>query len=77
MRRLLSGERIWEPHRQHFYQQAVRNGLSHTAVVKRVIAANLVLVGCGWAAENGRAAFSLTAAMVIVAGLLVALAMGR
>ena len=77
VRRLLSGERFWEPHRQHFYQQAVRNGLSHTAVVKRVIAANLVLVGCGWAAENGRAAFSLTAAMVIVAGLLVALAMGR
>jgi UDP-N-acetylmuramyl pentapeptide phosphotransferase/UDP-N-acetylglucosamine-1-phosphate transferase len=77
LRRLLSGERFWEPHRQHFYQQAVRNGLSHTAVVKRVIAANLVLVGCGWAAENGRAAFSLTAAMVIVAGLLVALAMRR
>jgi UDP-N-acetylmuramyl pentapeptide phosphotransferase/UDP-N-acetylglucosamine-1-phosphate transferase len=76
-RRLLSGERLWEPHRRHFYQQALRNGLGHTAVVTRVIAANLLLIGCGWAAENGRAVLSLTAAIVIVAALLVALATGR
>jgi UDP-N-acetylmuramyl pentapeptide phosphotransferase/UDP-N-acetylglucosamine-1-phosphate transferase len=76
-RRLLAGERIWRPHRRHFYQQAVRNGLAHTAVVKRVIAANLLLIVCGWAAESGRAVFSLSAAIVIVAVLLVALAAGR
>jgi UDP-N-acetylmuramyl pentapeptide phosphotransferase/UDP-N-acetylglucosamine-1-phosphate transferase len=76
-RRLLAGERVWEPHRRHFYQQAVRNGLPHSAVVKRVIAANLLLIGCGWAAENGRAAISLSAAIVTVAVLLVALAAGR
>jgi len=77
LRRLLAGERVWEPHRQHFYQQAVRNGLPHSAVVKRVIAANLLLIGCGWAAENGRAVISLSAAIVTVAVLLVALAAGR
>jgi UDP-N-acetylmuramyl pentapeptide phosphotransferase/UDP-N-acetylglucosamine-1-phosphate transferase len=77
LRRLLAGERVWEPHRQHFYQQAVRSGLSHSAVVKRVIAANLLLIGCGWAAENGRAVISLSAAIVTVAVLLVALAAGR
>ena len=76
-RRLLSGERLWEPHRQHFYQLAVRNGLGHSAVVKRVIAADVLLIGCGWAAENGRAMLSLGAAIVIVAALLVALAAGR
>jgi UDP-N-acetylmuramyl pentapeptide phosphotransferase/UDP-N-acetylglucosamine-1-phosphate transferase len=76
-RRVLAGERVWEPHRQHFYQQAVRNGLVHSAVVKRVIAANLLLIGCGWAAENGRAVISLGAAIVTVAALLVALAAGR
>jgi UDP-N-acetylmuramyl pentapeptide phosphotransferase/UDP-N-acetylglucosamine-1-phosphate transferase len=76
-RRLLSGERLWEPHRQHFYQLAVRNGLGHSAVVKRVIAADVLLIGCGWAAENGRAMLSLGAAIVIVAALLVALAVGR
>jgi hypothetical protein len=42
-----------------------------------VIAANLLLIGCGWVAENGRAVISLTAAIVIVAALLVALATGR
>jgi len=76
-RRLLRGERIWEPHRQHFYQQAVRNGLDHAAVVKRVIAANLLLIGCAWAAEIGRLVLSLATAIVIVAGLLVSLATGR
>jgi UDP-N-acetylmuramyl pentapeptide phosphotransferase/UDP-N-acetylglucosamine-1-phosphate transferase len=76
-RRLLAGERVWEPHRQHYYQQAVRNGLAHTAVVKRVIAANLLLIGCGWAAENGGAVISLGAAIVIAVALLVALAAGR
>jgi UDP-N-acetylmuramyl pentapeptide phosphotransferase/UDP-N-acetylglucosamine-1-phosphate transferase len=75
--RLLRGERVWEPHRQHFYQRAVRNGLGHAAVVKRVLAADFLLVGCGWAAENGRAMLSLSAAIVIVAVLLVALAAGR
>jgi UDP-N-acetylmuramyl pentapeptide phosphotransferase/UDP-N-acetylglucosamine-1-phosphate transferase len=76
-RRLLRGERVWEPHRQHFYQRAVRNGLGHSAVVKRVIAADILLIGCGWAAENGRAMLSLGAASVVVAALLVALAAGR
>jgi UDP-N-acetylmuramyl pentapeptide phosphotransferase/UDP-N-acetylglucosamine-1-phosphate transferase len=76
-RRLLSGERVWEPHRRHFYQQAVRSGLSQTAVVKRVIAANLLLIGCSWAAENGWATLAVVAAIVIVAALLVALAAGR
>ena len=75
--RLLRGERVWEPHRQHFYQRAVRNGLTHAAVVKRVLAANFLLIGCGWAAENGRAMLSLSVAVVIVAVLLIALAAGR
>ena len=44
---------------------------------KRVIAANLLLIGCSWAAENGWATLSIVAAIVIVAALLVALAAGR
>ena len=61
LRRLLRGERVWQAHRQHFYQQAVRRGLGHAAVVRRVIAADLVLIGCGWAAENGWGSVSLAA----------------
>jgi UDP-N-acetylmuramyl pentapeptide phosphotransferase/UDP-N-acetylglucosamine-1-phosphate transferase len=75
-RRLLRGERVWQAHREHFYQQAVRRGLGHAAVVKRVIAADLVLIGCGWAAENGWGPISLAASAATVAALLIALTRG-
>ncbi len=77
LRRLLRGERVWQAHRQHFYQQAVRDGLGHSAVVKRVIVADLLLIGCGWAAENGGGGIVLGGALAIVAVLLLALARGR
>ncbi len=76
-RRLLRGERVWQAHREHFYQRAVQRGLSHAAVVRRVIAADLVLIGCGWAAENGAGAVPLGLAAATVAILLAALAHGR
>jgi UDP-N-acetylmuramyl pentapeptide phosphotransferase/UDP-N-acetylglucosamine-1-phosphate transferase len=75
-RRLMRGERVWQAHREHFYQQAVRRGLGHAAVVERVIAADLVLLGCGWAAENGWSATALAASGATVAILLTALARG-
>jgi len=75
-RRLLRGERVWQAHREHFYQQAVRRGLGHASVVKRVIGADLVLIGCGWAAENGWGAIALAASATTVAILLTALARG-
>jgi UDP-N-acetylmuramyl pentapeptide phosphotransferase/UDP-N-acetylglucosamine-1-phosphate transferase len=77
VRRLLRGERVWQPHRQHFYQMAVRLGLDHDAVVKRVTTANLVLIGCAWTAENGWGPISLGGAIAIVAVLLITLARGR
>ena len=73
-RRLARGERVWHAHREHFYQRAVQRGLGHAAVVHRVIAANIVLIGCGWAAENGWPILGLTAAGVTVALLLAWLA---
>ncbi|HEX4184276.1 MAG TPA: glycosyltransferase family 4 protein [Stellaceae bacterium] len=76
VRRLLRGERVWQAHREHFYQQAVRRGLGHAAVAKRVIAADLVLIACGWAAENGWTATALAASAATVAILLMALARG-
>jgi UDP-N-acetylmuramyl pentapeptide phosphotransferase/UDP-N-acetylglucosamine-1-phosphate transferase len=76
VRRLLRGARVWQAHREHFYQHAVRRGLGHAAVVKRVIAADLVLIGCGWAAENGWSATALAASAATVAILLTALARG-
>jgi UDP-N-acetylmuramyl pentapeptide phosphotransferase/UDP-N-acetylglucosamine-1-phosphate transferase len=77
IRRLLRGERVWEAHRAHFYQQAVAQGRSHAAVAGRVVTADLLLVGCGWAAENGAGSWALVVAAVIVAGLIIGFTPGR
>lgn len=44
MRRLLSGEKIWHPHRTHFYQRASSPTSGHDRVVVRVAGLNIVLV---------------------------------
>lgn len=43
--RVARGERVWQAHRDHFYQQAIRRGFSHTEVTGRVILLNVVLIG--------------------------------
>jgi UDP-N-acetylmuramyl pentapeptide phosphotransferase/UDP-N-acetylglucosamine-1-phosphate transferase len=43
LRRLLAGEPVWQAHRTHFYQRAVKAGYSVSDVVTRVFAVNLVL----------------------------------
>jgi UDP-N-acetylmuramyl pentapeptide phosphotransferase/UDP-N-acetylglucosamine-1-phosphate transferase len=45
LRRLMRGEKIWEAHRSHFYQQATTNGFSVRGVVTRVAGLNLILAG--------------------------------
>ena len=72
----ISGDMLKHVLMEHFYQQAVRRGLGHAAVVERVIAADLMLIGCGWAAENGWGAVSLAASAATVAILLAALTRG-
>lgn len=39
-RRLMRGERIWQAHREHFYQHAVRQGRSHAQVVLAISITN-------------------------------------
>ena len=75
--RLWRGERVWQAHRQHFYQQAMQRGLGQADVVRRVIVANLVLVACGWAAENGAGVLAVPAAAIVVSVLLGVLARSR
>lgn len=48
--RLLRGERIWQAHRQHFYQRAVLGGLGHGKVSLRILTCNLVLIAFAAAA---------------------------
>jgi UDP-N-acetylmuramyl pentapeptide phosphotransferase/UDP-N-acetylglucosamine-1-phosphate transferase len=77
LRRLARRERVWEPHRRHFYQGAVQRGFGHAAIVERVMAANIVLIGCGWAAENGWPIVGLAVAGITVLLLLGWLAIAR
>lgn len=49
-RRAARGERIWQPHRSHFYQQAARRLGNHAAVVVRLIALNAGLIALAAAA---------------------------
>src|SRR5260221_638918 len=73
LRRLARGEKIWQPHREHFYQHAVQAGRSHQAVVLRVLFADLVLIGASLWAAAGPEGAALAVAIVTVAILLVEL----
>ena len=63
-------EKVWQAHRQHFYQRAVGRGLSHGAVTGAVLAAGVALVGLAAAAAWGWAWQAVAAAGVVVAALL-------
>ncbi len=47
IKRLLKGKKIWEPHSEHFYQQAVRKGMRHSSVVKIIMINNILLLLLG------------------------------
>jgi UDP-N-acetylmuramyl pentapeptide phosphotransferase/UDP-N-acetylglucosamine-1-phosphate transferase len=72
-RRLLRGERVWQAHREHFYQTAVRRGLSHGRVSGAIALVNTALVALSIAAAifgTTAAWLALAAAALLVAGLL-------
>lgn len=73
--RLLRGEKVWQAHRQHFYQRAIRAGADHGSVVRRILITNLVLIGCA-AASARIGAWALVPATVTVAVLLMHLGRG-
>ena len=51
--RLRRGERIWQAHRDHFYQKAVRGGMSHRQVTMRIVFLNIALIGFAAVAAIG------------------------
>lgn len=44
-RRVLRGEKVWEPHRRHIYQKFVISGISHAKTTLLYGAASVILVG--------------------------------
>jgi UDP-N-acetylmuramyl pentapeptide phosphotransferase/UDP-N-acetylglucosamine-1-phosphate transferase len=67
LRRLMNGEKIWQPHRSHFYQRAVQAGLSHSDVARRVAETNLLLVLLSYFAVTGMPLLALAIAVGSVA----------
>lgn len=68
MRRLLSGARVWEAHRDHYYQRLVQLGLGHrkTALVEYGMMGGCAVVGL-WAMtlpESGQHAVLAAAAVI-------------
>ena len=45
LRRLSSGERVWQAHRTHYYQRATDRGFTVTEIVARVFVVNVALAG--------------------------------
>jgi len=76
LRRACAGRKVWQAHREHFYQHAVQRGLPHAAVAGAVAAADLALMALALlAAAAGpgvtpTGAACLGAAALVVAALL-------
>lgn len=66
IRRGVNGEKIWQAHRKHFYQRAVRGGRSHATVSLLVLATNLVLIGAAVLAVQGYVWLGLGVAVLVV-----------
>jgi Fuc2NAc and GlcNAc transferase len=55
LKRIFRGEKFWEAHNQHFYQQAIKKGYSHHEVTLFFVTANMVLfVIAAWFAGIGK-----------------------
>lgn len=52
LRRLFRGARVWEAHREHFYQVAVAGGRSHAEVTTMILSVNALLVAAAAAAVH-------------------------
>lgn len=69
LKRLSRGEKIWEPHRSHFYQRSAVAVGSHAVVVRRVAVCNAVLIVLAVLALS-LPVFAFVLAVMCVGGLL-------
>ncbi|HLN24093.1 MAG TPA: glycosyltransferase family 4 protein [Patescibacteria group bacterium] len=73
-RRAVRGEKVWQAHRQHFYQQALRGGrVRHDHVALLILGENILLIALAVLALH-RPAVALAGTAVTVAVLLTTLA---
>jgi UDP-N-acetylmuramyl pentapeptide phosphotransferase/UDP-N-acetylglucosamine-1-phosphate transferase len=65
-KRLVRGERVWQAHREHYYQRLVRCGWGHR---KTALAGYALMLACGMLALWGTAlSAAAQAALLVIAG---------
>ncbi|MBX2832169.1 MAG: glycosyltransferase family 4 protein [Rhodospirillales bacterium] len=70
IKRALRREKIWQAHREHFYQQATQRGLSHAKVSTMIGVSNLILIGVCFAQNDTPDGLRVFAALFVVLGLI-------
>jgi len=76
VRRAARGEKIWEAHREHFYQLAVQSGLRHDQVSGIIMVTNIFLIALVLVAMRGLPWPAVSGAVAAVVLLLFLLARG-
>lgn len=67
LRRMLRGERIWQAHRQHYYQRLILSGWSHRKTALSEYALMLACAALALAAREAEALSQAAAALVAIA----------
>ena len=70
LRRFLSKKNIFQAHREHFYQFAVDNGVSHSKICGAVFVVNFILLGAVLMSTKLNAIFSILIGFTVVTFLL-------
>lgn len=69
-RRVLRGEKIWQAHREHFYQQATGRGMRHNRVSVMILVTNILLIAVVFAPlPTPHILWRLVLAAIVVLGL--------
>lgn len=63
LKRLLHGEKVWQAHRQHYYQRAIQRGASHARTTGAAMTANIALIALAFASFHGFRAEALIGAL--------------
>ncbi|AXO13230.1 MraY family glycosyltransferase [Thalassospira indica] len=69
IKRALRREKIWQAHREHFYQKATQRGFSHAWVSLMILVSNLILIGVCFAQSDTPDWMRVIAALIVVLGL--------
>jgi UDP-N-acetylmuramyl pentapeptide phosphotransferase/UDP-N-acetylglucosamine-1-phosphate transferase len=72
-RRLARREKFWHAHRDHFYQAAIKRGMSHARVSTAIAIVNLLLVGLALVSVSAGPSTLWPWVTLLAAGILVAL----